>query len=111
MKKKIILPIPVNRALKKLGKDIREARILRQITIAMMAERANVTAVTISKVEKGDPSVSLGSFATVVFILGMIDKLRDLFDLFDNPVSRMLVEKNFPKRVRAMKSKIQSGES
>jgi transcriptional regulator with XRE-family HTH domain len=104
MKKKTALPIPVKRALKKFGADIRNARILRRITVAMMAERANVTAVTISKIEKGDPSVSFGTCAVVVFILGMIDKLHDLLDLSEDTVGRFLVEEQISKRVRLPKS-------
>jgi transcriptional regulator with XRE-family HTH domain len=104
MKKKIVLPIPVKRALKKLGIDIRNARILRRITVAMMAERANVTAVTVSKVEKGDPSVSFGTYAVVIFILGMINKLQDLLDLSEDTVGRLLVEEQISKRVRLPKS-------
>jgi DNA-binding XRE family transcriptional regulator len=103
MKKKIVLHIPVRRALKKLGKDIKEARIRRSITIAMMAERADVTAITIAKVEKGDPSVSFGTYATVIFILGMIDKLGDLMDLSGDIVGKQLAEEQLPKRVRLPK--------
>jgi transcriptional regulator with XRE-family HTH domain len=112
MKKKIVSPIPVKRAMKKLGKDIKEARIRRSITIAMMAERSNVTAVTVAKVEKGDPSVSFGTYATVVFILGMIDKIYDLLDLSGDSVGRLLAEEQLPKRVRIPKiTSEKSGES
>jgi transcriptional regulator with XRE-family HTH domain len=103
VKKKIVLPIPVKRALKKLGKDIREARIRRIITIAMMSERACVTANTIAKVEKGEPSVSFGTYATVIFILGLIDKLQDLIDISGDTVGKRLAEEQLPKRVRLPK--------
>jgi transcriptional regulator with XRE-family HTH domain len=103
MKKKIVLHIPVRRALKKLGKDIKEARIRRSITIAMMAERTGVTAITIAKVENGDPSVSFGTYATVIFILGMVDKVQNLLDLSEDIVGRQLAEEQLPKRVRLPK--------
>jgi DNA-binding XRE family transcriptional regulator len=93
------LNIPVKRALRKLGKDIKEARIRRNITIAMMAERANVTAITVAKTEKGDPSASFGTYATVIFILGMIDKLQNLLDLSGDVIGRQLAEEQLPKRV------------
>jgi transcriptional regulator with XRE-family HTH domain len=112
MKKKIVLTIPVKRALKKLGKDIKEARIRRCITIAMMAERSNVTAVTVAKVEKGDPSVSFGTYATIIFILGMIDKIYNLLDLSGDSVGRLLAEEQLPKRARPPKiTSEKSGES
>jgi transcriptional regulator with XRE-family HTH domain len=103
VKKKIILPIPVKRALKKLGKDIKEARIRRSITIAMMSERACVTANTIAKVEKGEPTVSFGTYATVIFILGLIDKLQNLVDISGDIVGKQLAEEQLPKRVRLPK--------
>src|SRR5205807_9307951 len=74
------LPIPVNAALQKLGDDIRNARRRRRIPTAVMAERAFVTRTTLGKVEKGDPGVSIGTYATVLFILGMKERLSDLAD-------------------------------
>ncbi|MDR1365664.1 MAG: helix-turn-helix transcriptional regulator [Holosporales bacterium] len=103
MKKKIVLHIPVKRALRKLSKDIKEARIRRNITIAMVAERAGVTAITVAKIEQGDPSVSFGTYATVIFILGMIDKLQNLLDLSGDIIGRQLAEEQLPKRVRLPK--------
>lgn len=67
------LPLPVKRALAKLGEDIRSTRLRRR-----MAERAFVTRTMLLKVECGDPGVSLGTYATVLFILGLICKLENL---------------------------------
>ena len=44
MKKRANLPIPALRALRKLGKDISDARRRRRITIELMAERAGLSA-------------------------------------------------------------------
>ena len=46
------LPIPVKRTLKKLGNDIRNARLRRRISTAVMAERASITRTTLGKVEQ-----------------------------------------------------------
>jgi len=69
------LPVPVNRALHKLGSDIRDARLRRRIPTALMAERAGISRMTLNKVEKGDPGVSMGTYATVLFVLGMTARL------------------------------------
>jgi hypothetical protein len=69
----------------------------------MMAERADVTAITIAKVEKGDPSVSFGTYANVIFILGMIDKPQNLLDFSGDIIGRQLAEEQLPKRVRLPK--------
>lgn len=62
MKKPVNLPIPVIKALRKVGQDISAARRRRRITIQLMAERADVSKATIGKIEKGDPTTSMGAF-------------------------------------------------
>ena len=99
------LPIPVKRALRMLGEDIRLARLRRRIPMALMAERVNVSRTTLTKVEKGYPSVSLGVYATVLFVLGMIDRLADLADIRQDEVGLALDEERLPKRIRLPKTK------
>ena len=94
------LPIPVRRALRKLGHDIRDARRRRRIPVAILAQRASISRTTLSKVEKGDPGVSLGIYATVLFVLGMADRLADLADPKHDAVGLALEEERLPERVR-----------
>ena len=47
-------PIPVRRALKTLGQDLRDARRRRRISTQIMAERASISRTTLSKIEQGD---------------------------------------------------------
>ncbi|HRN89896.1 hypothetical protein [Hyphomicrobium sp.] len=101
---KTALPIPVRRALKKLGTDISVARRRRGIPMALMAERAFTTRPTLVKIERGDPSVSLGIYASVLFVLGMTDRLGDLVDPAQDPLGMSLDEERLPKRIRTRKS-------
>lgn len=94
------LPIPIRKALRKLGQDIRDSRRRRRIPVALMAERANLSKATLGKIEKGDSSVSLGGYANVLFVLGLTDRLSDLADATYDTVGRMLEEENLPKRIR-----------
>ena len=94
------LPIPVRRALRKLGQDISDSRRRRRIPLNLMAERADLSRSTLSKIEKGDPSVSLGGYATVLFVLGLTEHLSNLADANSDAVGRMLEEENLPKRIR-----------
>jgi hypothetical protein len=55
---------------------------------------------TLSKAEKGDPGVSLGTYATVLFALGMVDRLADVADPRYDSVGRELEEENLPQRIR-----------
>lgn len=100
MNKKSIIPIPVNKALKKLGADLKEARIKRQITMALVEERASITHITLSKIEKGDSGVSLGNYAKVMFVLGMIDNLYNLAEPDNDTIGKFFDKENLPKRVR-----------
>jgi transcriptional regulator with XRE-family HTH domain len=93
-------PLPIKRALTKLGKDIRTARLLRRIPSTLMAERAMITRTTLNKVEKGDPSVSMGIYATVLFLLGFSEKLGMLADLQDDVIGLQQIEDSLPKQVR-----------
>ena len=99
-KSQATLPIPVRRALRKLGTDIRDARRRRRIPTAVMAERALISRMTLNKVEKGDPGVSLGIYATVLFVLGMTDRLAELADARHDAVGLSLEEERLPQRIR-----------
>lgn len=94
------LPLPVQRTLRKLGADIAAARKRRRITMATMAERAMTSRQTVARIEKGDPSVSMGIYATVLFVLDMTARLGDLADARADPFVLDLDEERLPKRVR-----------
>lgn len=93
-------PIPVRRALRKLGADIRDARRRRRIPTTIMAERASISRMTLNKVEKGDPKVTLGIYATVLFVLGMTDRLAELVDPKHDSIGLSLEDDILPKRIR-----------
>ena len=95
------MPLPVKRSLAKLGADIKAARLRRRITMALMAERAFVSRSTLQKVEQGDPGVSLAVYATVLFILGLSERIADLADASTDSLGLQLDEERLPKRVRA----------
>jgi transcriptional regulator with XRE-family HTH domain len=101
---KTALPLAARRALRKLGGDISVARRRRSIGTALMAERAFITRSTLSKVEQGDPGVSLGIYASVLFVLGMTDRLASLVDPAHDPLGEELAEEYLPKRVRQPKA-------
>ena len=97
------LPIPVISALRKLGQDINNARRRRRITLKLMAERAGLSRSTIGKIEKGDPTTSMGNYGAVLFVLGMEKRLSDLVDSMHDLVGRRLEDENLPQRVRIPK--------
>lgn len=99
------IPIPVRRAVRKLGQDIRDARLRRRIPTEILAERASISRMTLYNVEKGDTNVSMGTYATIMFVLGMIDRIGNLADAGEDSLGRQLEEERLPKRIRLPRKK------
>lgn len=70
----------VRRTLRKLGEDIREARLRRNLPMEVVAERASTSRATLTRLEKGDPAVGAGILAGVLQALGLLERLADLAD-------------------------------
>src|SRR3972149_1878667 len=94
------LPTSVRRALRKLGQDISAARRRRRLSVALMAERAFISRNTLGRVEKGDSGVSMGIYASVLFVLGMADRLEDLADAASDRIGLSLEEERPTPRIR-----------
>ena len=94
------MPFPVQRALRKLGEDIRDARRRRRISTMMMAERASVSRTTLYKVEKGDATVAVGTYARVLFVLGMTERLAEMVDPRYDGIGLSLEDSILPQRIR-----------
>jgi hypothetical protein len=97
----LALPIPVRNALRKLGRDIRDARLRRRLPTTVVANRAFIDRKTLGKVENGDPGVSVGAYATVLFVLGMTERFAELADARFDRVGLSLEEERLPKRIRS----------
>jgi hypothetical protein len=73
--------------------------------MAIAAQRASISKPTLIKVERGDPGVSIGSYATVLFVMGMADRLSDLIDPKNDPVGLQLEEEHLPQRIRGARKR------
>lgn len=93
-------PLSLKKTLRKLGADIKDARRRRRISVAVMSERASISRATLNKIEKGDPSVSFGSYSMVIFVLGLTERLSDLVDVKADELGLELAEQELPKRIR-----------
>lgn len=89
--------------MRKLGHDLSLARRRRRISTEDMAERVFVSRDTIWRLEKGDPTVSMGTLATAAFILGFEARLRDLASSESDHLGRALEEDRLPKRIRRVR--------
>lgn len=57
-----------------MGEQIKLARLRRNLTAELVAERAGISRSSLWKVEKGDPSVAMGIYAAVLHALNNLDK-------------------------------------
>ena len=97
------LPLRAERVLRKLGQDLKDARRRRRIPMAIMAERAMIGRSTLARVEKGSPEVSMGIYVTILFLLGLEQKLSDLADIRVDEVGLDLEEERLPQRIHLSK--------
>ena len=59
--------------LETMGEQIRTARLRRNISVELVAERANISRATLWSIEKGSPSVAIGNYAAVLHALNNMD--------------------------------------
>ena len=69
--KTVILTHGTELIVKKMGNRIKEARLRRNIMVEVLAEHVGISKGTLSAIEKGDPTVSLGAYAAVLTVLDM----------------------------------------
>ena len=96
-------PLPLKRILEKLGSDLRDARLRRRIPTTLMANRCGISRSTLLKAEKGDLSVSMGVYVTVLFVLGLSERIADLADPRHDALGLALEEERLPQRIRLKK--------
>lgn len=70
-KKKIIILPKTKRILSDAGENFKLARLRRKLSSEQLAERANISRPTLSAIEKGSPTVSMGSYLLVLQVLGL----------------------------------------
>lgn len=109
MSKKTYFPIPIQKVLRMVGKNISDARRRRRrrcIAMELMSKRCGFYRSTLSRIEKGDPNVSMGAYASSLFVLGMSEQLASLVHASHDIVGRKLEEEHLPKRIRSPKGNI-----
>ena len=87
--------------LKQFGENLRLARLRRNITAKLEAERVGISISTLSKIERGDATVSIGSYMQVLVTLNMASDILKV--AADDTLGRTLQDLGLPVRARASK--------
>ena len=82
------MPRSLTKNLEIMGEQIMLSRKRRHLSMQDIADRATVTRLTVSKVEHGDPTVSMGIYARVLFALNLEDDITLLAS--DDSLGRQL---------------------
>lgn len=95
------LPRKLEQKMQVVGGQIKLARLRRNLSVAQVAERATCSPLTVSRIEKGSPTVAIGIYLRVLYALQLDDDI--LFLAKDDELGRMLQDLNLPQRERASK--------
>ena len=94
-----LLPKQV-KILNAFGGNIKLARLRRKLTTEQVSERAGISRKTLSSIEKGAPSVAIGLYMQVLFVLGLSEEMQNVAG--NDELGRKLQDADLitPKRVR-----------
>src|SRR5258708_15941598 len=73
-------PYQVEQTLKKLGADLRTARLRRNLTSEEAAQKIGTSRFMVADAEKGKPSTNVAVYAALLWTYGLIEGLADLAD-------------------------------
>jgi DNA-binding XRE family transcriptional regulator len=100
MSKTDSMPLPAAHALRKLGRDLAVARRKRGVSTTDMAACLFVSRDTLWRLERGHPTVAIGTLATATFVLSLHDRLANLAAPGSDALALSLDERRLPQRIR-----------
>ena len=95
------LPRKLEQKMQIVGEQIKLARLRRNLSVAQVAERATCSPLTVSRIEKGVPTVAIGIYLRVLYALQLDEDI--LYLAKDDELGRTLQDLNLPQRERASK--------
>ena len=69
------LPRKLEQKMQIVGEQIKLARLRRNLSVAQVAERATCSPLTISRIERGTPTVAIGIYLRVLYALQLDDDI------------------------------------
>lgn len=71
-------PYAVERSLKRLGNDLRTARLRRNLTLAAVAEKIGTSIKTVQDAEKGKPSTGVAVYVALLWATDLLQQLDEV---------------------------------
>src|ERR1700722_1516314 len=93
-------PYQIERTLRKLGGDLKTARLRRNLTSEEVAEKIGTSRFAVADAEKGKLSTSVAVYAALLWAYGLIDRLADLADPVKDEEGTTLAMSREPVRAR-----------
>lgn len=97
------LPRKLEQKMQIVGEQIKLARLRRNLSVAQIAERATCSPLTVSRIERGSSTVSIGIYLRVLYALQLEEDILLLAK--DDELGRRLQDLSLINRRRASKSK------
>lgn len=94
------VPFRVKETMKDIGHDISAWRKLLGMKAETLAFKASVSKDTISRLENGDPGITMATFLNVCHVLHLAEGVEQACDPFETDFGRLRGEQNLPERVR-----------
>jgi transcriptional regulator with XRE-family HTH domain len=90
-----------NRALASLGRRLQRARLARNESMAVFAQRIGVSERTVRAMERGQPSVQIGTWLEALWVLDELLSLERLLEERESLLDRARREESARQRQRA----------
>lgn len=95
------LPRKLEENMSIVGEQIKLARLRRNLTQKQIADRAMISVLTLTRVEKGQANAAIGIYLRVLYALQLSDDI--LWLAKEDPIGRELQDLNLKHRERASK--------
>jgi transcriptional regulator with XRE-family HTH domain len=74
------VPYQVERSLKKLGADLKTARLRRNLTIEEVAQKIGTGRIVVADAEKGKASTGIATYVAMLWVYGLLNRFADVAD-------------------------------
>lgn len=96
----VAMPLPVDRALHRLGQDISAARRTRRLSQEDLAQRIGTSLSTVRRMEDGYPGTALHTFLRALHVLGRLEDVVKVMAMENDALGIELVREQLPQRIR-----------